>query len=127
MAWYGTTRAGVKAKNARHAKRRAEREKAAHVDGDIIDLDRVYAVHNGRCHLCKRRVARELAHFDHVIALASGGEHSEENLAPSHPKCNLEKGARDPGASKKKGLRRRAPLRRKPKPLPPAPGGEECF
>jgi hypothetical protein len=31
--------------------------------------------------------------FDHIIALADGGEHAAHNLAPTHRKCNEIKGS----------------------------------
>lgn len=33
-------------------------------------------------------------HYDHVIALAAGGQHCVENLQVLCPRCNLRKGAR---------------------------------
>lgn len=53
------------------------------------------------CHLCGRPIPRELkfpdpfsASLDHVIPVAKGGEHSRENTAASHFRCNIRKGAR---------------------------------
>jgi 5-methylcytosine-specific restriction endonuclease McrA len=34
-------------------------------------------------------------HWDHVVPLSKGGEHSEENLVPTCAGCNLSKGAKD--------------------------------
>jgi 5-methylcytosine-specific restriction endonuclease McrA len=31
--------------------------------------------------------------FDHILALADGGEHAAHNLAPAHRKCNEIKGS----------------------------------
>jgi 5-methylcytosine-specific restriction endonuclease McrA len=47
------------------------------------------------CHLCGGAIP-SLAdlHFDHVIPLAKGGEHTLENVRPSHALCNLRKSDR---------------------------------
>lgn len=47
------------------------------------------------CHLCGGDITTfDDLHFDHVIPLARGGEHSAENVKPSHAKCNLRKGTK---------------------------------
>ena len=61
-AWFGTTKAGAKAKLARRSKSRANREKAApRVAGEDVTLDAIYDRDNAKCCLCKRHVAREQA------------------------------------------------------------------
>ena len=75
--------------NSRHAYR--ARRRGAHVD----DVDRrvVWERDNGICHIC--RVAADPAdwHLDHVIPLSRGGAHAYDNVAVSHPACNIRKGA----------------------------------
>lgn len=45
---------------------------------------RVFDRHGGTCHLSGRRIrAGEAWDCDHIIALANGGEHRENNLAPA--------------------------------------------
>lgn len=127
MAWFGTSVAGAKAKTARHSKRRAERVKAARVEGATpFTLDDVYARDNGYCYLCSLPVVRKRASMEHVVALANGGLHTLENVRLAHGDCNSEKGTRV--GPRKKGLRR---TRFKPKERPALPthtdDGEEIF
>lgn len=46
------------------------------------------------CHICRLKVADKELHFDHVIPLAKGGEHTERNIAVSHARCNQKKNSR---------------------------------
>jgi 5-methylcytosine-specific restriction endonuclease McrA len=46
------------------------------------------------CHICGGLIAREDLSFDHIIPLAKGGLHTNENLSPAHNNCNKGKGAR---------------------------------
>lgn len=44
------------------------------------------------CHLCRTGIeALDELHFDHVVPLARGGEHSMANIRPAHATCNLRK------------------------------------
>ncbi len=45
------------------------------------------------CDICHEVVTLDDLSFDHVIALADGGEHAAENLVPAHRKCNEIKGS----------------------------------
>jgi 5-methylcytosine-specific restriction endonuclease McrA len=45
------------------------------------------------CALCHEIVTLDDLSFDHVIALADGGEHAAHNLVPAHRKCNEIKGS----------------------------------
>jgi 5-methylcytosine-specific restriction endonuclease McrA len=45
------------------------------------------------CALCHRPVTLGDLSFDHILALADGGEHAAHNLAPAHRKCNEIKGS----------------------------------
>ncbi len=45
------------------------------------------------CALCHHVVTLDDLSFDHVVALADGGEHAAENLVPAHRKCNEIKGS----------------------------------
>lgn len=57
---------------------------------------RVFARHNGICHLSGRRIAAGDAwDLDHVVALANGGEHRESNLAPALRDKHRKKTAQD--------------------------------
>jgi 5-methylcytosine-specific restriction endonuclease McrA len=46
-----------------------------------------------RCALCRDVVTLDDLSFDHVVALADGGEHAAHNLVPAHRKCNEVKGS----------------------------------
>lgn len=46
-----------------------------------------------RCALCQGTVTLADLSFDHVVALADGGEHAAYNLVPAHRKCNEIKGS----------------------------------
>lgn len=47
------------------------------------------------CHICSRRVEdNSQLHFDHVIPLSRGGEHSNDNIKVSHAVCNMSKGTK---------------------------------
>jgi 5-methylcytosine-specific restriction endonuclease McrA len=58
--------------------------------GDV-DLEFVWNRHNGICSLCGKAIDRKDCHFDHVIPLSKGGEHSTDNLRPTHSFCNISK------------------------------------
>ncbi len=45
------------------------------------------------CALCHNPVTLDDLSFDHVVALADGGEHAAHNLVPAHRKCNEVKGS----------------------------------
>jgi hypothetical protein len=45
------------------------------------------------CAICHLPVTLDELSFDHIMALADGGEHAAHNLAPAHRKCNEIKGS----------------------------------
>lgn len=45
------------------------------------------------CAICHKPMTLTDLSFDHIVALADGGEHAAHNLAPTHRKCNEEKGS----------------------------------
>lgn len=45
------------------------------------------------CAICKLPMTLQDLSFDHIVALADGGEHAAHNLAPTHRKCNEIKGS----------------------------------
>lgn len=45
------------------------------------------------CALCHQPVTLDDLSFDHVVALADGGDHAAHNLVPAHRKCNEVKGS----------------------------------
>jgi 5-methylcytosine-specific restriction endonuclease McrA len=45
------------------------------------------------CGICHEPVTLADLSFDHILALADGGEHAASNLMPAHRKCNEIKGS----------------------------------
>lgn len=72
--------------------RRNARKKAAQIG--TVDYQRIWDRDKGICWICGTKVDRRNCHFDHVIPLAKGGAHSEENIAVSHSWCNQHKNSR---------------------------------
>jgi len=60
---------------------------------EYVDRRIAYDLSDGVCHLCFEHCDYDDFHLDHILPESLGGEYSYENLAPSHPKCNMEKGA----------------------------------
>ena len=55
---------------------------------------RVFLNHAGRCHICGLRidtVKEPHWHVDHVKPLEMGGADEENNLAPVHARCHIDK------------------------------------
>lgn len=51
---------------------------------------RIFAAHDGRCHVCKRKLrAGDDYEIDHVVALAKGGTDDDSNCAPCCTGCHL--------------------------------------
>ena len=46
------------------------------------------------CYWCSNRTPRARLHFDHIVPISRGGQHSIENLCASCSKCNWEKGSK---------------------------------
>jgi 5-methylcytosine-specific restriction endonuclease McrA len=44
-----------------------------------------------KCYYCDKKISTRGIHFDHIIPLIEGGQHSVENLCVSCPECNLSK------------------------------------
>jgi hypothetical protein len=68
--------------------RRHARKIAATVEE--VDFDVVFERDKGICYLCCAPI-NGTPHFDHIIALSQGGEHSYANIAATHPRCNMRK------------------------------------
>lgn len=56
-----------------------------------VDYARIVATHGTICHICGKEIPKGNLEFDHVIPLARGGAHTEENIRPAHKKCNRRK------------------------------------
>lgn len=73
--------------------RRNARKKQARVGR--VSYKRVLARDGNMCYLCGLPILpTDKLHFDHVIPLAKGGPHTEDNIRPTHARCNRQKGAR---------------------------------
>ena len=51
---------------------------------------------NGLCGICRNPLGDSKTEYDHIIPLARGGGHTQDNLQLSHPQCNRIKNARLP-------------------------------
>jgi len=78
-------------KSQHEAKRRAQQRSAR---SEKVDYALIMVRDRMRCHTCGGKVKRAELHFDHVIPLSKGGTHVTENIAVSHARCNLSKGAK---------------------------------
>lgn len=69
--------------------------RARKLDAWVEDVDRqaVYERDGGKCHICGGVVSRDDFNLDHLIPLSRGGEHSYQNVALAHPRCNFSRGA----------------------------------
>ncbi len=77
------------------ANRRAQRaRRSAATKVERVFRSKVWDRDHGICHICAAPADPDDWHLDHVVPLAAGGEHSYANVAVSHPKCNLRKGAK---------------------------------
>lgn len=82
----------ARTKSASYQATRRARKKGAGVV-EQIDRREVYERDGGICHICDTPVEYDDMHLDHVIPLAKGGAHTHDNVATSHSKCNVRKGA----------------------------------
>jgi 5-methylcytosine-specific restriction endonuclease McrA len=48
----------------------------------------------GICYLCQQPIPAESINFEHVIPLARGGTHTQDNIRIAHEHCNKKKGAK---------------------------------
>ena len=58
-----------------------------------VSLGRVLRRWGFTCHVCGEAIEPHIKniHFDHLIPLKAGGAHTEDNIRPSHPACNVRK------------------------------------
>jgi 5-methylcytosine-specific restriction endonuclease McrA len=73
------------------ATRRAREASAALLK---VDFQEILRRDGYRCHICRLAVEPKSLEFDHVIPLALGGAHSNDNISVAHRSCNRVKGAR---------------------------------
>jgi len=62
------------------------------------DRSRIFAAHNGICHICKGAIQTgEAWEIEHLVPLAISGDDTDANKAPAHVKCHKNKTAVDLG------------------------------
>ena len=59
-----------------------------------VDYAAVLKAANGVCGICQQPVGMSVVHIDHIIPLARGGSHTQDNLQLAHAHCNISKGAK---------------------------------
>lgn len=90
------TRDWYRANKARHwnqlQKRRSLKEQAT-VNLEVLRkfTSRIKAKRFAFCYWCGEKTKTSAIHFDHIIPLIKGGQHSVENLCVSCARCNLRK------------------------------------
>jgi 5-methylcytosine-specific restriction endonuclease McrA len=82
--------------HGRHLTAEVKGRRRARVQGSQIgkiDWPTVWSTFNGSCGICTKplHLGVEKFHFDHIVALSSGGAHSTNNLQVAHATCNLRK------------------------------------
>jgi 5-methylcytosine-specific restriction endonuclease McrA len=68
--------------------RRARKQSAAI---GRVDYNAILQRDGWVCHICGDFIEPGDLVFDHIIPLAKGGAHSNENLSPAHRSCNAKK------------------------------------
>lgn len=87
----------IRRKNKRLAEQRRRARKRSiddAVSGDI--LAKLLALQKGRCACCKDSIADGKHELDHVVPLAKGGRHADDNMQLLCMRCNRQKSDKDP-------------------------------
>lgn len=61
-----------------------------------IDYNKIMLDAQGLCGICHSFLGDSPIHFDHIIPIARGGTHTQDNIQVSHPSCNHRKGMKLP-------------------------------
>jgi 5-methylcytosine-specific restriction endonuclease McrA len=64
---------------------------------ELVDFTAIYAAQAGMCGICGEFVDAPDVSFDHRVPLASGGNHTADNLQLTHMVCNARKSKHDRG------------------------------
>ena len=61
-----------------------------------VSFKQIVKEFNGQCGICKLPldINDSTYHFDHIIPLAKGGSHTQDNIQIAHGSCNQSKGAK---------------------------------
>ena len=94
-------RFGYKFNRKKYEKNRYSKSRKKKImSGDKIDRVDLFDYYCWTCHICNEKINRELrnphpfaATIDHKVPLALGGQHSWDNVAPAHLRCNQLKGS----------------------------------
>lgn len=82
-----------------NATRRAQKKQAAVNLAGINEFVRsVKSKPYAFCYYCSKKFPSRTTHFEHIIPLVKGGQHSVDNLCVSCPACNLSKADKTPQA-----------------------------
>lgn len=87
-------------KNPEHNRRliaesnQIRRCRLAGVEVSRFNRDSIFVRDRGLCAYCGLGLDPWNWHLDHVLAIAKGGGHTEDNVVASCPRCNMKKGAR---------------------------------
>jgi len=92
LAWRNKNRGKWQARS--HLRRAMEKRAAINLKSIKEWMTKVRKADSFVCYYCERRFPSALVHFDHIVALSTGGEHSVRNLCAACPDCNLSKGAK---------------------------------
>lgn len=91
----GHQRAWAKRHPEKHADKQAKRRaKLNGVTVEHVSRELIYYRDKMKCYICKTRIDFADMHLDHVIPLAKGGKHSNDNCRCACATCNLKKGAK---------------------------------
>jgi 5-methylcytosine-specific restriction endonuclease McrA len=77
----------------KHRSRRAlRRARQRNATVERVNYELIWKRDKGMCQICLKKVRRKAdVHYDHVVPLSKGGEHSYRNVVVAHARCNLQK------------------------------------
>lgn len=75
------------------------KRRKVYAQGDDISALVVFTMHGWICYVCREPINKFLrvpnymaATIEHIIPISKGGTHTWDNVAPSHYKCNMDRG-----------------------------------
>ena len=83
-----------RAKELRQAVDRRRRAKQYGSTVGPIDYKQILIEARGICGICHELLGDMKMEFDHIVPIARGGSHTQENLQAAHMSCNRRKSAR---------------------------------
>ena len=69
------------------------RARMKRVPSEYFSREEIYGRDGGRCHICKKKVAKGEASIDHLVPISAGGPNTKDNVALAHTICNIRRGA----------------------------------